>query len=104
MPEPGPNLLFIMTDHQRADSLDAVQAGAEVTPRLNTLAQRSAVFTRAYTTCPLCTPARTALATGLYPTRNGIVFNDWKGRRAGDRPPRPREARPPRARAVHEVD
>ncbi len=79
-----PNLLFIMTDHQRADSLGRVQAGVEVTPNLNALAAESATFRRAYTTCPLCAPARTALATGVYPTANGIVFNDFKGARAGN--------------------
>jgi len=79
-----PNLLFMMTDHQRADSLGAVRAGVEVTPNLNRLATDSSVFTRAYTTCPLCVPARTALATGLYPTRTGVVYNDWPGKTAGD--------------------
>jgi choline-sulfatase len=84
MADRRPNLLFLMTDHQRADSIGTVQAGREVTPRLNRLAAGSTSFRRAYTTCPLCVPARTALATGQYPTRNGVVFNDWRGRRAGD--------------------
>ncbi len=79
-----PNLLLMMTDHQRADSLGMVQAGLEVTPNLSRLTGRSARFTRAYNTCPLCVPARTALATGLYPTRNGVVTNDWPGETAGD--------------------
>jgi arylsulfatase A-like enzyme len=79
-----PNLLFIMTDHQRADSLGMVQSGSEVTPNLNQLAGAGTCFTRAYNTCPLCVPARTALATGKYPTKNGVVFNDWRGVRAGD--------------------
>jgi len=87
MPPPRPNLLFIMTDHQRADSLGMVQSGVEVCPRLNALAAEGVCFTRAYTTCPLCVPARTALATGLYPTRNGVVFNDWRGLRAADHAP-----------------
>ncbi len=84
MADERPNLVFIMADHQRADSLGMVQAGREVTPHLNRLAASGAVFTRAYSTCPLCVPARTALATGKYPTRNGVVFNDWRGLRAGD--------------------
>ena len=82
-----PNLLFIMTDQQRADSLGMIQAGWEVCPTLNRLAAESAVFTRAYNTCPLCVPTRTALATGIYPTRNGVVCNDWRGVRAGDHAP-----------------
>ncbi len=79
-----PNIVFIMTDHQRADSLGMIQDGKEVTPNLNKLSKKSTVFKRCYNTCPLCVPARTALATGKYPTRNGAVFNDWAGERAGD--------------------
>lgn len=82
-----PNLLFLMTDHQRADSLGMTQCGVEVTPNLNRLARESVTFSRAYTTCPLCVPARTALACGKYPTGNGVVFNDWDGVRAGDHKP-----------------
>jgi arylsulfatase A-like enzyme len=78
------NLVFLMTDHQRHDSLGMTQCGREVTPFLNRLASGSVRFDRAYTACPLCVPARTALATGLYPTRNGVVINDWKGVTAGD--------------------
>lgn len=86
-PEKRPNLVFIMTDHQRADSLGMVQSGVEVTPNLNQLADTGTVFSKAYTTCPLCVPARTALATGKYPTKNGVVFNDWQGLRAGNHTP-----------------
>jgi len=79
-----PNLLFVMTDHQRVDSLGMVQAGIEVTPNLNRLAGESAFFTRAYNTAPLCVPTRTALFTGKHPMRNGVVFNDFKGVTAQD--------------------
>ncbi|MCT4597678.1 MAG: sulfatase-like hydrolase/transferase [Vallitalea sp.] len=79
-----PNILFIMTDHQRADSIGMKQCGIEVTPNLNKLFKESVIFTRAYNTCPLCVPCRTALATGKYPTHNGVVFNDWDGIRARD--------------------
>ncbi|MFC1735430.1 sulfatase-like hydrolase/transferase [Candidatus Hydrogenedentota bacterium] len=82
-----PNILFIMTDHQRADSLGMVQAGIEITPNLNHLADRGAVFTRAYTSCPLCVPARTSLATGKYPTRTGVVCNGGNGLQAGNHKP-----------------
>ncbi len=76
------NLLFIMTDQQRYDTINMVQCGREVTPNLNQLAKSSMMFTRAYTTCPLCVPARTALATGVYPTQSGVVYNDWLGETA----------------------
>ena len=74
-----PNILLFMTDHQRADVIGMRQCGREVTPNLNRLARMGFQFDRAYDTCPLCVPARTALATGLYPTKNAVVYNDWKG-------------------------
>ena len=84
-----PNLIFMMTDHQRADSIGMTQLGAKrqaisVCPTLNQLAEEGTYFPRTYSTCPLCVPARTALATGKYPTKNGVVFNDWRGERAED--------------------
>ncbi|MFW6133850.1 MAG: sulfatase-like hydrolase/transferase [Planctomycetota bacterium] len=79
-----PNLLVIMTDHQRGDSVGMVQSGIEVCPNINRLAAEGASFSRAYNTCPLCVPARTALATGRYPTANGVVYNDWNGATARD--------------------
>jgi arylsulfatase A-like enzyme len=84
MPNTQPNFLCIVTDHQRADSIGAVQAGVEVTPNLNRLAAEGSHFTRAYNTCPLCAPARTAMATGVYPTVNGVVYNDFDGKTARD--------------------
>ncbi|MFO7957877.1 MAG: sulfatase-like hydrolase/transferase [Candidatus Brocadiia bacterium] len=84
MNEKRPNILFLMTDHQRADSIGMVQDGKEVTPHLNRLAEQGTFFPRAYNTCPLCVPTRTALFTGQYPIRNGVVYNDWRGKTAGD--------------------
>ena len=74
-----PNLIVVITDHQRADSLGMAQCGREVMPRLNRFAREAAVFERAYTTAPLCLPARTAMATGMYPTA-GLPINDFSGR------------------------
>ncbi len=84
MAQQRPNLLFIMTDHQRADSLGMVQCGVEVAPNLNRLASQSYTCTRTYNTAPLCAPARTALFTGKYPMHNGVVYNDFQGETAQD--------------------
>lgn len=72
------NIIFITTDHQRADTINMVQDGKEVTPNLNKLSEEGIHFERAYTTCPLSVPARTALATGIFPTRTDVVINDLK--------------------------
>lgn len=73
------NLIFIMTDQQRADTVGTAAGGVEITPNLNRLAEKSTVFERAYDACPLCVPARTALATGINPLKNGMMLNDLAG-------------------------
>ena len=76
------SIVVVMTDHQRFDSLFMNQPGrdgtaVEVTPNLNRLARRAWRNTRCYDACPLCVPARTALATGLPPKDNGVVCNEF---------------------------
>jgi len=71
-----PNLLFIWTDEQRADTM-AVYGNARIhAPNLNMLAGESIVFERAYVTQPVCTPSRSSVLTGLWPHTNGCTTND----------------------------
>lgn len=79
-----PNLLFLMTDQQRAQTLGLHSCKTEITPSLNRLAERSICFERAYDACPLCVPARTALATGVNPLQSGMRYNDLPGVYATD--------------------
>ncbi|WP_240837584.1 sulfatase-like hydrolase/transferase [Acidaminobacter sp. JC074] len=76
------HLVMIMTDHQRADAIGRAFDGKEVMPYLSSLARTGIKFNRAYTTCPLCAPARTALATGKWPSESGVIYNDWSGKTA----------------------
>ena len=62
-----PNVLFIITDQQRFDTLRCYGNEWIQTPNLDALADRSFVFENAYVTQPVCTPARSSLLTGLYP-------------------------------------
>lgn len=71
------NILFILTDQQRADTLSAYGGHVCQTPHLDQLAQDSIVFTNAYTTCPICTPARSSLQTGYYPFNVGMQANTY---------------------------
>ena len=71
-----PNLLFIFTDEQRADTMAAYGNARIQMPHLNRLASQSTVFERAYVTQPVCTPSRSSLLTGLYPHSNGCTENN----------------------------
>lgn len=78
------NLVFFMTDQQRADTLGLEINGVPVTPNLTRLSAQGAYFDTAYDTCPLCVPARTALASGKNPLKNGMQLNDLPGKYARD--------------------
>jgi arylsulfatase A-like enzyme len=68
-----PNLLFILTDQQRYDSMACYGNTQIDTPNLNRLAGESVVFEHAYVTQPVCSPARASLMTGFYPHACGVT-------------------------------
>jgi arylsulfatase A-like enzyme len=68
-----PNVLFLMTDQQRGDCLGADGNGAIRTPNLDRIAAEGVRFANAYSSTPTCTPARTALLTGLSPWHHGML-------------------------------
>ncbi len=68
---PRPNLLFLMTDGQRADT---VAPGTLCqTPYLDRLAATGVRFERCYAPNPICSPTRASLMTGLLPHSHGMV-------------------------------
>lgn len=74
-----PNIIFICTDQHRKDTLAAYQPATLCrTPTLDRLAAESVVFDNAYTTCPVCTPARSSMQTGLYPSKTGMETNSYQ--------------------------
>ena len=70
-----PNILLIMTDQQRWDTLGCYGAPQCRTPNLDRLASRGVRFSTAYTPTSPCSPARAALFTGLYPHKNHVLVN-----------------------------
>ncbi len=71
-----PNLLFIFTDQQRADTMRCYGNDTIQTPNLNALADASFVFENAYVSAPVCTPSRATILTGLYPQNHGAIANN----------------------------
>lgn len=77
MPEPAgrPNVLLVISDQQRPDTLGFRGETPCRTPHMDRLAAEGASFDRALTPCPLCLPARAATFTGLYPHQNDMLDN-----------------------------
>jgi len=74
-----PNIVWIMTDQHRRDCVGAYSDRPVQTPNLDRLAERSVVFDRHYSTCPLCVPARSSLHTGRFSHSCGAVINGFSG-------------------------
>ena len=68
-----PNILFLMTDQQRADAWGADGNRVIHTPNMDRIANEGVRFRNAYTSTPSCTPARSALLTGLSPWHHGML-------------------------------
>lgn len=62
-----PNILWICTDQQRADTLGCTGNPWVHSPNLDRLGAEGRVFSRAFSQSPVCTPSRAAFLTGRYP-------------------------------------
>lgn len=70
------NILLIVTDQHRIDTLLCYNKDTLCkTPNIDEIAKNSLVFNNAYTTCPVCSPARSSLFSGFYPSKTGMETN-----------------------------
>ncbi len=66
-----PNFIIWVADDQYLESVGCYGGDPVHTPNIDKLASEGLRFTRAYSTSSICTPARSALYTGMYPIKNG---------------------------------
>jgi len=67
-----PNILLIITDQQRFDSLGCYGFEAAHTPNLDRLANQGLLFEHCYVNNPICTPSRASLMTGQHLPGHGV--------------------------------
>ncbi len=82
MAEDRPNFLVIMTDQQRGDCLSSDGHPALMTPNMDAIGGSGIRFSRAYSTCPVCVPARRSFLSGQFPSTHGMLSNgpsEWEG-------------------------
>lgn len=73
MSKEQPNVILIMTDQQRWDTLGAYGNKVMESINIDYLASEGTVFENAYTPSPSCVPARASLLTGMNPWNTGIL-------------------------------
>ncbi|MEM6633213.1 MAG: sulfatase-like hydrolase/transferase [Bacteroidota bacterium] len=77
----APNILWIITDDQRADALECYNRattgksesylGYVMSPHIDKLAAEGTMFINAYNNSPMCAISRASMHTGRYPFRSG---------------------------------
>ncbi|MBI3970907.1 MAG: sulfatase-like hydrolase/transferase [Chloroflexi bacterium] len=70
-----PNVVLVISDQQRADTMPGTRRVPLETPHLDWLAAQGTVFRRPYCVTPMCSPAGASLLSGLYPHTTGMVAN-----------------------------
>jgi arylsulfatase len=77
-----PNIILIMTDQQRFDTVGAWGYDHMVTPNLDRLAEVGLSFRQAYAPGATCIASRAAMFTGMWPHTTGVYsFDQWAAHR-----------------------
>lgn len=79
------NVLVLMSDQHRADTLGCAGHDHVQTPHIDSLAATGVRCVNAFTVCPLCIPSRTAWHTSSYPHTNGVINHPNARHRSGQR-------------------
>ncbi|MDP8254981.1 MAG: sulfatase-like hydrolase/transferase [Candidatus Alcyoniella australis] len=72
-----PDLLVILIDGIRPDALSCYGYGRQTTPQIDALAQRGALFQRAYAPSNYTRGSTSALFTGFHPGLHGVPLGRW---------------------------
>lgn len=70
-----PNLIIVMPDELRQQTVGLTKTDPVITPNIDAFAKDSLTLTNTLSNCPICSPARAMLFTGKYPVSNGVVDN-----------------------------
>ena len=82
-----PNILVLLTEQHRGDSLSCEGHPVLLTPTMDHIAGRGVRFSNAYSTCPVCIPARRSFLSGQSPSTHGVVGyanKPWSGSSIAD--------------------
>ena len=74
-PSTRPNVLFILTDDQRADCIGLAEGSKVKTPNIDRIGREGVHFKNAFCTTSLCSPSRASILSGLYAHAHGVSDN-----------------------------
>jgi arylsulfatase A-like enzyme len=74
-PARRPNVLFILTDDQRADAMSIAGNKHLQTPNMDRIGQEGVYFRNTFCTTSLCSPSRASILSGVYAHTHGVRDN-----------------------------
>lgn len=80
-----PNILLIITDHHAWYDHNRPGEFELRMPAFEEFCSQGLRFDRAYAVCPLCSPARASMMSGVYPSKHGLRWNTEATRSAENR-------------------
>ena len=72
--EERPNILFVLTDDQRFDTLGCTGNPIIKTPNIDRLARGGLLFEHAFVTTPICAASRASILTGIFERTHTYTF------------------------------
>jgi arylsulfatase A-like enzyme len=69
-----PNILFVLSDDQRNDTLGCTGNRIVRTPNIDAVASQGSLFRNAFVTTPICPSSRASILTGVTETRHHFTF------------------------------
>lgn len=78
-PAAAPNIITILIDDLAYGDIGAFGCPDIPTPHIDSLVKEGVRFLNGYTVCPVCSPSRAGLITGMYPQRFGVNGNHERG-------------------------
>ena len=77
-----PNIIFVITDQQRYDTINALGFPFVDTPHMDRLVREGVSFSNCHVAAPSCASSRASLFTGYFPHTTGILKNADAWRRS----------------------
>ena len=70
-----PNVVFVLTDDQRWDTISLNEKSQVKTPHIDRLGKEGFYFRNSFCTTSLCSPSRASILSGLYGHSHGVQNN-----------------------------
>ena len=70
-----PNIVLIVTDQQRYDTIAALGFDGPIAPNLDQLVDEGISFDSCFANAPACGPARCSMFSGYWPDTSGLLKN-----------------------------